>query len=362
MGRLIFKTEFRNIGRQEQLRCDPKYRYFYDERKGKTIIDTNIKYPFVPLKRIIRLHETKILKKGLLDDEYILIELEDIEPGTGEIIRERTVTEIGSDKRVFADCDILISKLMPQKGHIILNNPNKKYIGTTELLGFKIINPNVNKKYLLYILLHIRHNFEYLTSGKTHPRIQVSDLLRIKIPLPPLDVQNQLVDEIEKIEKKIAEEKQKIIPLQEVIDSILVRYKVKDRKFERRNLKAFTTKIIDISKQKFLRCGVRYRAFWDVYDGLLFDGKSEYKIDRLGSVMSLYKTKIMKKGVLDKEYILIELEDIEQKTGKIINLNRIVTEIESDKIYFGESDLLTTKLRPYLGYTIQYFRNLFWLP
>jgi len=119
----MFETEFKNIGRQEQLRCDPKYRYFY-----KTIEHQHIKYPLVPLKCIIKLNKTKNLKKGLLDSEYLLIELEDIEPGTGEIIRERVVTEIGSDKTVFGDSDILISKLMPQMGHIVLNNPSKNIL------------------------------------------------------------------------------------------------------------------------------------------------------------------------------------------------------------------------------------------
>ena len=348
----MFVTEFKNIGHQEQVRCDPKYRYFYDIKKEKTIDNEDIKYPLIPLRRIIKLNKTKNLKKGFLEEEYILIELEDIEPGSGEIIRERIITEIGSDKTVFGDSDILISKLMPQMGHIILNDPNKKYIGTTELLGFKIINSNVNKKYLLYILLAVRNSFEYLTSGKTHPRMQVSDLLRIKIPLPPKDIQEQLVSQIEKIEAKIKEEKQRIIPIQEVIDDVFVKYGVKSEKSKKGEFEVFTTNISNIGRQEFLRCGAQYRAFWDVHNGLLFNGKTKYPIIKLGSLMRLHKTKTLKKGILDKEYILIELEDIEQKTGKIINNNRVVTEIGSDKIYFGDADLITTKLRPYLGYTI----------
>jgi hypothetical protein len=41
----------------------------------------------------------------------------------------------------------------------------------------------------------------------------------------------------------------------------------------------------------------------------------------------------LKKGFLDKEHVLIELEDIEAGTGKITNLERVVTEIGSDKTY-----------------------------
>jgi len=140
---LIFETDFKNIGHQEQLRCDPKYRYFYDIRKEKTVENQNIKYPFISLKRIIKPNKTKNLKKGFLDEEYILIELEDIEPGSGEIIRERKVTEIGSDKTLFDDSDILISKLMPQMGHIILNDAQKKYIGNHRISLFQ----NIQSRY-----------------------------------------------------------------------------------------------------------------------------------------------------------------------------------------------------------------------
>jgi hypothetical protein len=68
--------------------------------------------------------------------------------------------------------------------------------------------------------------------------------------------------------------------------------------------------------------------------------------------MSPIKTEIHKKGSTDNEYILIELEDIEEKTGRIINQNRAVNEIGSDKKSFESADLITSKMRPYLGYTI----------
>ncbi len=101
-----------------------------------------------------------------------------------------------------------------------------------------------------------------------------------------------------------------------------------------------------------MRCGAQYRAFWDLHDGLLFEDKTKFPIVKLGSMMRLHKTKTLKKGTLAEEHILIELEDLEPKNGKILNIERRVTEIGSDKTYFGNCHLMTTKLRPYLGYTI----------
>jgi len=167
-----------------------------------------------------------------------------------------------------------------------------------------------------------------------------------------LKFQNRIIKEIEKIEEKIKIEKQKIIHLQDVIDDVLIKYGVKDKKFKKEEFEVFTTDALNIGKQKFLRCGAQYRAFWDVHGGLLFNGKTKYPIVKLNSLMRLHKTKTLKKGILDREYILIELEDIEQRTGKILNMDKVISEIGSDKTYFGDADLITTKLRPYLGYTI----------
>ena len=66
--------------------------------------------------------------------------------------------------------------------------------------------------------------------------------------------------------------------------------------------------------------------------------------------MILYKPTILKKGELEKKYLLIDKEDIEPKMGIIINENE-VTNIGSDKIVFGKCDILIPKLRPYLGGT-----------
>ena len=351
MERLILETEFKQIGKQEQLRCDSKYRYFYDVKKEVIVERLKTKFSEHRLKSILKLNKTKIFKKGLLDDEYILIELDDIDPGSGEIKRERKVEEIGSDKTLFADSDILISKLMPQAGHIILNDRAKKYIGTTELIGFKIINSQINKKYLLYLLLSIRKNFELLTSGKTHPRIQIQDILRIKIPKTSKDIQEETVKKIEKTEEQIKKEKQKLVPLQDVIEEVFIKYGVKSTEFEKKEFEAFTTDAFSIGKQKFLRCGPQYRAFLDFHKGLLFEDGAKFPIIKLGSVMKLHKTKTLKKGILDKEYILLDLEDLEQYTGRVRNVDKLVSEIGSDKTLFKDADIIVSKIDPYLGYT-----------
>lgn len=59
---------------------------------------------------------------------------------------------------------------------------------------------------------------------------------------------------------------------------------------------------------------------------------------------------IVKKGVLDEPSLQIDLEHV-GRWGVVAD-NPVVTAVGSDKLRFGNADILTTKLRPYLGKTI----------
>ena len=58
----------------------------------------------------------------------------------------------------------------------------------------------------------------YLT-GASRQRISRSNLAKVRIPLPPLEVQRQIVVEIENYQKKIDEHKKDIELLNEKIDA-----------------------------------------------------------------------------------------------------------------------------------------------
>ena len=85
----------------------------------------------------------------VLKREHILIEEEDVEKKTGVILNEEYVDRIESSKVLFADCDILVSKIRPYLGLVILNDKNKPYIGTTELVPYKV-NDNLKKISSIY--------------------------------------------------------------------------------------------------------------------------------------------------------------------------------------------------------------------
>jgi len=86
-----------------------------------------------------------------------------------------------------------------------------------------------------------------LESGKTHRRVNPVDLLKIKIPLIPKQTQDKIVVEIEPIEKKIKELKNKIAPAQKVINKVFAReFRFDLQKFE--ELKKIKNYYLELSK------------------------------------------------------------------------------------------------------------------
>lgn len=353
----LLEADLKDLTLDFDLRVDAKFYSFAILNKYDFAVTK--KFPLVKL-------------KDLVDPEYIVFNYVDgnIYNGVstsseyfdedGEILKYQLVTKEDHPGRIKYEArkgQILISSLKGAKAPVIFIR--EKHEGIVVSNGFYIFrvkeNNNVLWKYVYYVLKSsLMRNIldEHLSRGIGISAYKEIDILRIKIPLPPRELQEEIVKKIEKIEEQIRNEKQKLIPLQDVIEEVFIKYGVKSTKFERKEFEAFTTDAFKLADQKFLRCGAQYRAFWDVHNGLLFEGKSKFHIVKLGSVMKLHKTKTLKKGVLDKEYILLELEDIESGNGKIRSLERVVTEIGSDKTYFNGCDLITTKLRPYLGYTI----------
>lgn len=354
MGRIkSITTSLSAIGVRMYLRLDFNYHFFWNKFNGVLVSGNKKKGKYYYLWEIMQENSSQILQKGDLEEDYILLDLADINAGTGEIVNENKTDYIGSNKVVFGDAEIVISKLETNKGHILLNDKSKKYIGTTELIPYRVDGKIADKVYLRYLLLskELLEKLKYLVSGKTHHRVLPYELLHTKIFLPSLDIQEAFVKKINPTEETIIQLKKAHVSLQQSIDDVFILNGIKDKDIPNHITKESV--IVPLSKinHGFLRCGVKYEIFWEDHKGKLFS-KSHGKLIPLKDYIFYQKPETVEKGTLPQKYILIELEDIQSKTGKIINDKDVVTEINSNKIVFGDADFLVSKLRPYLGYTI----------
>lgn len=218
-----FHINSQKIGDNFFLRLGAPYYAFFEAHQG-LLFDENGTFEQVSLGQVIKKHKTQVLKKGVLDKPYILLDLEQLEAKTGRILDENNeVEEIGSDKVLFGDADIIISKIDPYLAYVFINNKSKNYIGTTELVPLKIINDNIDVSYLKYCLLSAEYieKSALIMYGKRHPRMHIKDLLSIKIPLPNLKIQQKIVSEIQQREEKSNQYKEQIKKLRDEIDALI---------------------------------------------------------------------------------------------------------------------------------------------
>ena len=357
---MISSVNLSDIGRGYLLRCGSKYVDFWKNQEGKIF---DVQRDSIILKEFVCFSTGKIIKKDQIDKVYQLIDLANIEPEIGIPIglENNVVSEIGSDKVYLSDSELIFSKLNSHIGYVFLKKdiPDNGYeiIGSTEFYPLLVDSSVIHPKLLKYYLLHsiFRQKAVFLRSGKSqsHPRIQKEDFFNISVPYLSKEVQKKILAVIEDIEDKIKELREKVKTLHSIIDSVLIRYNVKDFYDKKHKTDILKTNFLNAGENKFLRLGARYHAFWEVHKGLLFDDANlKHPIYKLGDIIALHKTEILKKGHLSEEYILLDLEDLEPLTGRILNEENIVEEIGSDKVVFGDCDIVTGKLRPYLGYTI----------
>lgn len=98
-----------------------------------------------------------------------------------------------------------------------------------------------------------------------------------------------------------------------------------------------------------LRCDAKYRLFWGMNGGTLYPDAT-VEVHSLKHAMVPFAPRLVQKGDLKDDVELIELEDVEQRTGVVL-ATRTTDEVNSAKLVFGSADILTTGLRPNLGKT-----------
>ena len=132
------------------------------------------------------------------------IGLENIESQTGVLLGDiqADYSTIKSNKNIFLNGDILYGKLRPNLNKVFLANIDG--ICSTDILVLRPKNPNLAIFYKHYLLSKV-FNSEVLTtvSGQQLPRTSWEKINRI--PVPPLNIQQQLVSEVEQLEAKITE-------------------------------------------------------------------------------------------------------------------------------------------------------------
>lgn len=155
------------------------------------------------------------------ENEYTYIGMENVKKETGEIIDNVIVKgkDIKSQTIYVPSNYFLYGKLRPYLNKYWYNNIEKQQeeiICSSEFFVFDIKN-NINSKYFLYVLASyiVQKQIIDAMSGARMPRISEETFRGIQIPLPPLNIQNEIVEHIDVLRKEQKDLQQKSLTLRQ---------------------------------------------------------------------------------------------------------------------------------------------------
>ncbi|MFM2408414.1 MAG: hypothetical protein RL358_1156 [Pseudomonadota bacterium] len=174
------------------------------ERYREGVISVS-SWPFVSVGTAFRKGNQSVLPESL-DGPVTYLGLENITQHTGEI-EGSVVTEKPADikslKNVFKPRDILYGKLRPNLNKVWLADRNG--ICSTDIFVIEAIEETTDPALYAYLFRSSRFNDAVMgqLKGAQLPRIGWSSFEELQIPLPPLEVQKEIVAEIDGYQKII---------------------------------------------------------------------------------------------------------------------------------------------------------------
>lgn len=339
-----FTIDFQELAKDSYLRNDEKYHIFLNSSDWN-LFDIKNK-ALIPLSDILiddynnfeykEDGEYKGIPTGqtyLDEDGYI----KEFQPVTAE-------NHPGRLKYKVSNNNILISSLRLAKSPALYFEDDNliDYVFSNGFYVYKI-KEGWNKKFILYILRskrlkNILDNHIYRGIGIS--AYKDSDLKKIKIPLISRTIQDKIVTQIEPIEKKIKELKDKIVPTQEVINKVFVReFKLDVDKFEKlRKIKNYYLELSNFANNKDVRQSAKFHREAGIFVINQLKGITDKKIKHfLAEPIVLGKSVSPLNYDENGDYFYISMADIknwkfESKDSKLVskeysnkNLNKTVS-------------------------------------
>ncbi len=171
---------------------------------------SNDNIDFIELSELMRDKVKSLNPKNYEDETFELLSIPAYDKGFAEIIKG---TKIGSCKKIVYPKDVLLARIIPhiRRSWVVEESPKQlQQIASTEWIVFS--DNRIIPSYLRNVLVSDKfHNYFMQTVtgvGGSLSRANVKAVSQIKIPLPPLEVQEEIVSEIEGYQKIIDGAKQ----------------------------------------------------------------------------------------------------------------------------------------------------------
>jgi len=329
-----FTTDFRELGKEKSFRYDVDFVNFQNDFLAERFYSFNDLFTFAS--------ENKVDVEKL-DDDFFYSEIGNVsKEGDVEPVKlnfnERKEEEENYYKKIekgdiikAKENEILLSKVRPNlKKYVLVDQGNRDYFYTS---AFVHLVPKKLNKILYYSFRTIFYENLIAISrqGKGYPTLKEDDFLYLKFDKKVIDKlsakQDQVVAQIEPIEKKIKKLKSQITPPQEIINKVFAREFKFDKNLynefgkgmtagtqaaQNRTLRTFETDFSELSRSGILRFSTRYH---NIPTKKLMDFLDDIKTLPVNDIVESYEKGIQPKYNPDGEIPVVKIANL--KNGYI---------------------------------------------
>ena len=211
------------------------------------------------LSNIVKFSSESWNQKDYFDNEFPYVEISEIDLQTGNINNIKNVPKNEAPSRakmIVRHNDIIISTTRPTRGAISLIKTDDILIASTGFAVIRTYSDKIKKEYLFNCLKMpiILNQFEQRSSGGNYPAITLEELSKVIIPLPSLEIQNQIISIMDSAyilkTKKEQEAKEKLASIDKYLLSELgIEFQEKEK--ETLEQRVFTRKFSEVSSNRF---------------------------------------------------------------------------------------------------------------
>jgi len=182
--------------------------YNLSGERYKTASVLSSEYPFLTLDEVCEINPEATEPSSYNTDTFIYLDISSVENGTGKVNYDniiKTNEAPSRAKRKVINSDIILSTVRPNlKAFGFIQEPPNNTVASTGFAVLRVMD-KLNSKFLFYNLFSDNMVDQMISMmGKgSYPSINQTDVASLKIPIPPLSEQEEIVAEIEGYQKII---------------------------------------------------------------------------------------------------------------------------------------------------------------
>lgn len=273
-ARLVDMLDFSVIDFNKTISLTPKISF---------TIDT--KFPLEAIGNLVSINESSINPQDQPNKKFVYVDIDSLNNETSEIDFSNYI--FGKDapsraRRLANKGSVVISTVRPYlKGFTFISHLPEHTVFST---GFAIIETLDSKKLMNKYLFELFKTSDFLMQQilnampkASYPSINVSDIRNFKIPLPPLKIQEQIINDCQKIDDEVEEAKENIKEIYQTIETAINKYYSQGYPIKKLNDFA----IFNPSKSEISSKRDNLKVSFIEMSSVNEDGYIDYKEDRL---------------------------------------------------------------------------------